>query len=1021
MKRILLLLLVVVLCLCTIAQNGLDPSFGTNGYTRTFFPVDGNFTQNECKQVLADADGSFYLVIQITMQTMITRRFPNGSLDEAYGEKGYSVPVYFRGGNAVLLPDGKIVLSGSTGGNFGITRLTSSGKIDSTFSGDGTLTTDFGSTSNYIGAIALQNDGKIIAVGSFNNNQGFALARYNTDGSPDNSFSGDGRQVTEFGMSNTYATSVAIGANGRIIAAGTAGGRVAVAAYLPDGNLDNLFSSDGIATFANTSTPFSAAARAVTVQNDGKIVIDGSAAGIFRLNVDGIPDSGFSDDGNLMLDLQNYEKVEGIGVDQDGNILVCGSTIINGHQLALVERFTATGVPDPGFSDDGKATVHLVNNNYASAYGLAVQPDGRILIAGIHGAPSFGSNFFVVRLNHDGTLDTTLDGDGILSDYKQYGHTEYYASAVQADGKIIAAGYARTAPYLSEFAVARYNTNGLLDNSFSQDGMATVAFTLPGYLNQFMARAIAIQTDGKIIVVGILSSQDPDFAIVRFNPDGSFDNTFSNDGKLLTDFGGRDEAYAVAIQPDGKIVVAGSSASPPIWARAFALARYHPDGSLDNSFSFDGKLMTEDLGPAYAVLIQPDGKILAAGGEFDFAMVRYLSDGSNDPSFGAEGIVTTDFGGTYRAASAVSLLPGGSIVVAGTTSVNNESHMAVLKFNPDGTPDLSFSSDGKVILQFGSRSDYCRSLVLLPTGKIALGGSAKNELAVVQLNSDGTPDSNFLFLGGGPVRGRLEALSIHNNRIYAVGTSTAYGDVAGLIFAVSLECSFDATIPDAFALSNGVEPNTVYIGYAPASALRLKAESNSGTPPYNYLWSTGETSQSISVSPNIATNYSVRITDAAGCTKTVTTLVNVVDVRCGNTLGNVLVCKVPPGNPANAKTYCISSNAVAPHLSNGSYLGNCVVNQNTSARFEIIQEESEFSIKASPNPGKDIFTLDIRINNNSKAELIIRDVLGRIIEKRIVEGNNLIRIGSKYAPGIYSVELIQGKEKRITRLIKVSK
>ena len=133
-----------------------------------------------------------------------------------------------------------------------------------------------------------------------------------------------------------------------------------------------------------------------------------------------------------------------MGVDQDGNILVCGSTIINGHQLVLVERFTATGVLDIGFSGDGKATVHVVNYNYASAYGLAIQPDGRILIAGSHGAPNFGSNYFAARLNHDGTLDTTLDGDGVLSDYKQHGYTEYNASAVQADGKIIAVGYART-------------------------------------------------------------------------------------------------------------------------------------------------------------------------------------------------------------------------------------------------------------------------------------------------------------------------------------------------------------------------------------------------------------------------------------------------------------------------------------------------------------------------------------------------------------------------------------------------
>jgi uncharacterized delta-60 repeat protein len=1041
MKNIFLPVILLALCFHTSGQNGLDQSFGTNGYTRTFFPVTGIISYNDVKQVLADPDGSFYLILHASQQTVISRRLPDGSLDQAYGENGYSIPVEVGWGHAVLLPDKKIVLGGifyyaNYIQDFGMARLTAGGKLDSSFSGDGIQTTDFSSPYDFISGIALQNDGKIVAVGTFDNHQGFALARYNPDGSPDNSFSGDGKQVTQFENSFTARpTAVAVDANGRIIVAGVTGAGFTVAAYLPDGTPDNQFSSDGKEFY--TASPLYGAPNALVIQNDGKIVVAGNTYGsedfnfnLLRLNFDGTYDNSFSDDGKVLLNLPP-DNATGLAIDNSGSIWVSGSAYIDGHEQVLLAKFTSSGIPDNSFSEDGFASARI-SDFYISPGGLAIQSNGKILVVGNHTILEAGNKFFVVRFNSNGTLDNSMDGDGILSDFKQYGYTSYNASAVQTDGKIITAGVARIATFINDFAVARYNTDGSLDKSFSQDGMLTIPFNLPGGAFQTgVANAIAIQADGKIIVVGSCSnSQEEDFAIVRLNPDGSLDNTFSGDGKVTADFTGPgeiyvpDQAYAVSIQADGKIVVAGTRG----WD--FALARYNADGTPDNSFSLDGKLVTQSLGQALDIVILPDGKIVAAGGgrrggDEDFAIVRYLTNGELDQSFGLNGIATIDFGGYYEFASAMSLLQDGRIIIAGTTGGQSGTRMAVAKINPNGSPDLSFSLDGKVVLQLGSTTEYCTSLVLLPDGRILLGGHGAGDLALVRLNPDGTLDNNFIFPGSYFLNlhsnvDRIESLSIHNNRIYAAG-NTVYGGPAGLLAALSIECSMTATIPNAMALSNGVEPNTVYIGYAPASSLRLSAVANTGTPPYTYLWSTGQTTQSIVVSPNAATDYWVTVSDGAGCSKTVTTSVKVVDVRCGNKLGNVLICQVTPGNSGKTKSACINANAVASLLSNGSYLGNCRDDLRTITSSEIIQEKDDFSIHVSPNPSKDVFLLSISSSSKSKAELIVRDISGRTMGRRVIDGNSQITIGAGYAPGYYFVELISGEEKRVVRIVKLSK
>jgi uncharacterized delta-60 repeat protein len=225
-----------------------------------------------------------------------------------------------------------------------------------------------------------------------------------------------------------------------------------------------------------------------------------------------------------------------------------------------------------------------------------------------------------------GDLDPTFSGDGKQTSNFGPGFSQASAIVRQPDGKIIAVGANDDSAFGTAFALARYNPDGSLDKSFSGNGKQTTSFGGKGGVYE----GVALQPDGKIIAVGFLGSGDG-FGVARYNPNGSLDPTFSGDGKQTTDFGGSsDGAGGVALQGDGKIVAAGCACPDDVNARDFALARYNPNGSLDPTFSGDGKQTTDFGGSqdrALGVALQGDGKIVAVGQGGpggDFALARYL-------------------------------------------------------------------------------------------------------------------------------------------------------------------------------------------------------------------------------------------------------------------------------------------------------------------------------------------------------------------------------------------------------------
>jgi uncharacterized delta-60 repeat protein/CSLREA domain-containing protein len=405
----------------------------------------------------------------------------------------------------------------------------SPGTPDPALDADGKVTTDFNGGPNAAHAIVLQPDEKIVLIGAntdSNSNTDFALARYNSDGSLDLTFDTDGKVTTDFGPA------------------------------------DPLPPSDG--------------AGAGAIQADGRIVVVGSAS--------------------------------------------------SNQDLALA-RYNSNGSLDTGFGGDGRVVTDFDRDEVGTS--LALQPDGQIVVSGL-ASPGTVSYYVVARYNPDGTLDATFgDAGKVVGDFN--GRGVYSAEIVlQKDGKILLASSTRSHADEGDFALARYHGNGTLDKSFGDGGKAITDI----FNSNESSSAVTLQADGKILVAGTARVDGGAYALLaRYNPDGTLDTTFGTAGKVVSSFGGHSmEGTAVAVRPNGRILLGGYAWDTTGWQ--FALERYHSDGSLDTTFGIDGRASTvfDSNDQALAIAVQPDGKILQTGmtfstaSHFDFALVRYLGD-----------------------------------------------------------------------------------------------------------------------------------------------------------------------------------------------------------------------------------------------------------------------------------------------------------------------------------------------------------------------------------------------------------
>ena len=616
-------------------------------------------------------------------------------------------------------------------------------------------------------------------------------------------------------------------------------------------------------------------------------------------------------------------------------------------------------------------------------YAMAIQPDGKIIATGSSSSSTTDYSFSLARLNTDGSFDNLFGSGGKVVTSIGLSASEIFAVAIQSDGKIIAAGYSTQDFDLSaDFTLARYNADGTLDNSFGIGGIVVTDLNI----SEDQIYSIAIQPDGKILAAGPsrdFSNNITSFGVVRYNSDGGLDGTFGNSGKVTTSISGsRDDPYKILITSDNKFIVAGRSI-PNGSPNTVAIAKYNLDGSLDNSFGNSGIVSAIDnFGPVTA-LLQSDGKIVVASsiddnGTNDFGLARFNSDGTIDNNFGNGGIVSTHTSDLLGEILSLTIQSDEKIIAVGHSFEDNfqNAKITLARYGTDGSLDNSFGDNGITKTSIGA-NDIGYDIKLY-NDKIFIVGSTTDadggiDMLVSSFNNDGFPPSN---------------------------------------------CNFQVSIPDVSALPIGVEPNTVYLGYSPASSITLSANVSGASGTYTYLWSDNSTSQNISVSPVSETIYSVTVTDENSCVQTASKTISVIDVDCGN--GKAKICHLS-NDPAHKIDICIGQSAVAAHLAQGCSLGDCSFTTTARRSTQEAEQSYPFDIKLYPNPSRNVFTIIAQTDNiNDKIEMRIIDAAGRIVEmNKSIRPNQTFLVGHNLKAGIYFIELRQRDKSMMKKLVKL--
>lgn len=657
----------------------------------------------------------------------------------------------------------------ATADDFALVRYTRDGRLDATFGGSGIVLTDFGGVDNAAQGVTIQPDGRIVVAGTTGRYQlasSYLIARYTDAGLLDAGFDGDGSVVTAFGNGYNYrdldrSAAVAVDPGGRIVVTGysapnNGGGANVLARFGPDGVPDAGFGIGGVATLDGRI-------RGLAIDSQGRILA--ATGGLMRFTTGGAPDTAFNGGGRATT----ASSANALALDGQGRIVIAGNATATDCALA---RYTDAGGPDAEFNLGRPATVPFPDSSAAS-YGrdFVLQPDGRAVVAVATSGPNGGRRVALARYTASGALDTTFGVNGVAdpglpgSDWldQPAGVTlwDNGTPADWSDDKILVAW--------GRFGVARLTLAGALDTTFGNQGR-----TLPDIPGDVYDLAVdhlgrVVLAGEKFIPTSGSYSGYYDTAVVRLLPSGAPDGLFGNNGTVVTAHSRySDGARSVAIDASNRIVVAGYTAGAK--NNDFLLARYTADkGVLDTTFNKTGTMVTDfgsnDAG--YAVVIQADGKIVVAGGSGgNFALARYTATGALDSTLNKTGKVTTDLKGSDRA-SAVAIQGDGRIVAAGTSS----GRFALARYTTAGGLDTGFgggSTDiaGTVVTDFGQGDDAAFGVAIRPTGTILTAGYAQSDttgydIALAQY----TGTSSLLVAAGGEAPGRGAATALTGDRV----------------------------------------------------------------------------------------------------------------------------------------------------------------------------------------------------------------------------------------------------------------
>jgi len=424
-------------------------------------------------------------------------------------------------------------------------------------------------------------------------------------------------------------------------------------------------------------------------------------------------------------------------------VQVC--SIANGSGIMGNANVTIVGVncsapPPPGGLDPGFGGG---TGKVSTAFGgdetdMLLQGDGKIIMIG--GSPS---SFVMARYKTDGSLDETFGTGGLVTTDVGSGLDVAYGGALLADGRILVVGSARVGSS-DDFAIVRYLPNGTVDTTFGTQGKTTTDFL--GQRDR--AFAVAVQPDNRIVVVGdaIVTFGNSDFAVARYDANGVLDTSFDGDGKVTTDIELHvDIAKNVVIESGGTILVTGAiTIGNSAALEHTGLVRYTAGGAPDPSFGTDGILSMQFMQLGEGLVLQPDGRIIVAGtvevaGQNVFGVMRLGTNGFPDNSFGSLGLATVAFSTAADVARDVTLDAQGRILLSGQSSIQStNADFAVARFTSAGLLDASFDDDGRFFADFFNASDGAENIAVQPDGKIVLGGFAANgtvfQYALVRVN-----------------------------------------------------------------------------------------------------------------------------------------------------------------------------------------------------------------------------------------------------------------------------------------------
>ncbi|MGH7344719.1 MAG: Ig-like domain repeat protein [Candidatus Rokuibacteriota bacterium] len=590
----------------------------------------------------------------------------------------------------------------------------------------------------------------------------------------------------------------------------------------------------------------------------------------------------------------NFDQINALVRQSDGKLVAAGRAVVTNDNFALA-RYNVDGSLDTSFGGGDGLVDTAFGAGVDQAFALVLQPDGKLVAAGRGAIPGGSTNFALARYMPDGSLDPSFGGDGKVDTDFAAGTDQAFALVLQPqpDGKLVAAGPRAASGGTDNFALARYMPDGSLDTSFDGDGKVDTDFAA----GTDQAFALVLQSDGKLVAAGRAFVQvvggmgtTTNFGLARYNTDGSLDTSFDGDGKVDTDFtGGFDQAFALVLQPDGMLVAAGRAA---VGTDNFALARYTADGILDSSFGVNGKLNTDFEGnsdQAFALVLQPDGKLVAAGRAFvggndDFALARYTADGMLDTSFGVGGKVHTDVTGTgvFDQANALVLQDDGKLVAAGVTGVGASSNFALARYH--GISDTPTPTTATTTVTSSANPSVFGQLVsfdatVVGTAEPAPGGT-------VQFKVDGSDfGAPVTLVGGTATSGSISSLALGPHTIDAVYSGDVnYASSTGTLTQTVSKASTTTTVtssanPSVFGQGVGftatVAADAPGAG-TPGGSVQFKVDGSNFGAPVTLMGGTATSGSTSSLAVGPHTIVVVYSGDASflGSTGTLTQTVN---------------------------------------------------------------------------------------------------------------------------------------------------